>query len=226
MPDLAAGLKKKLTISPCKVEGGNTSVDASKPAFEALLNPSEYKHAYKIEYNQDKALGENKSGANFSAVGPETVTVNNLVLDGTGIVGTTDVKTLVGRLYDAIYKYDGSKHEPNIVRLLWGSLIFFGRATGLDISYTLFKPSGEPLRAKVNLSFIGWTSVDEATLTARRSSPDLSHIVEIRVGDTLPLLCQAIYGDPAYYIEVAKANGIVNFRNLAPGSKIRFPPLG
>jgi hypothetical protein len=226
MPDIASGIKKKLTISPCKVEGGNTSVDTSKQVFEALVNPSEYRHVFNIEYNQDKALGENKSGANFSAMGPETVSVNNLVLDGTGIVGSANVKTLVNRLYDAIYKYDGAKHEPNVVRLLWGSLIFFGRATSLDIAYTLFKPSGEPLRAKANLSFIGWTSSEEATLTAGRSSPDLSHIVEIRAGDTLPLLCHRIYGNAAYYAEVAKHNGIVNFRNLEPGSKIHFPPLG
>ncbi len=54
-----------------------------------------------------------------------------------------------------VYKYDGSNHEPNHVRVLWGNLIFFGRLESMSVEYTLFKPGGEPLRAKIKLSFSG-----------------------------------------------------------------------
>ena len=60
---------------------------------------------------------------------------------------------------------------------------------------------------------------------AQDQSPDLTHICLIKVGDTLPNLCYQIYGDPNYYLEVARANQIDNFRNLTPGTKIFFPPL-
>jgi nucleoid-associated protein YgaU len=124
-----------------------------------------------------------------------------------------------------IYDYVGDKHEPSRVRVLWGTVIFFGRLQTLKTKYTLFKPSGDPLRATVGLAFVGTTSSTEAALMANRSSPDLSHMVEVRQGDTLPLLCQRIYGDPAYYLDVARFNRLVDFRNLKPGGKLHFPPL-
>jgi len=34
-----------------------------------------------------------------------------------------------------------------------------------------------------------------------------------------------IYGDSKYYLEVAKANNITNFRKLTVGGKIFFPPI-
>jgi hypothetical protein len=157
------------------------------------------------------------------------------VIDGTGVVnpstsgespkGSTDVKTQIQQLEEVVYQFDGDKHEPSPVRLLWGSLIFFGRLETMSVNYTMFKPSGEPLRAKVDISFSGFMSAEEQSLKAKRSSPDFMHIVEVIEGDTLPLLCYRIYKDSSYYTDVARVNNMVNFRNLAPGSRLHFPPL-
>ena len=95
----------------------------------------------------------------------------------------------------------------------------------MSMDYTLFKPSGLPLRAKVKLSFTGFQSKDEKALRANRSSPDLDHVVEVKAGDTLPLLCYRIYKNSGYYTDVAKVNNLVNFRNLVPGTRLHFPPL-
>ena len=38
-------------------------------------------------------------------------------------------------------------------------------------------------------------------------------------------MCFKIYGDPRYYLDVARANRIDNFRKLTPGTRIFFPPL-
>jgi nucleoid-associated protein YgaU len=112
------------------------------------------------------------------------------------------------------------------VWVLWGRLSFYGRLTSFDIEYTLFRPSGAPLRAKANLSFQGYKNPQEATLEANMSSPDLSHLVVVTEGDTLPLLCHRIYGDSRYYVEVARFNGLPTFRALKPGLTLHFPPLG
>lgn len=230
--DIITGLKTKLSISPCTVdEAGNITVDLSQSAFEAMINPSGYKHTRTIEYNKKKTLGQAGSEPKFSAICPEKIVLQEMVLDGTGaagavVTGISDVKSRVSQLMDVVYDYVGTNHEPNHVRLLWGSLIFFGRVESVSVDYTMFKPSGEPLRAKVNLAFVGWMSNEEISLTANRSSPDLTHIVEVKAGDSLPMLCYRIYKDSAYYMEVAKVNGITNFRDLKPGLKLLFPPLG
>jgi len=49
--------------------------------------------------------------------------------------------------------------------------------------------------------------------------------VQVRDGDTLPLLCERIYGDSRYYMAVARFNGLRQFRALTPGMALHFPPL-
>ena len=226
MAALSTGLKKLLTISPCKVDSsGNISVDTSKSSFEVMINPASYSHGFSIKRNKKEASGKSATDPKYSGVRPEKVDFE-IVIDGTGVVaGSPDVKTQVQNLKDVVYTYDGTEHAPNHVRLLWGSLIFFGTLDSMPVEYTMFKPSGEPLRAKLKLVFSGFVSKEEESLRANRSSPDLDHIVEVKAGDTLPLLCYRIYQDSSYYTEVAKVNNLLNFRSLNPGDRLHFPPL-
>ena len=221
--------KKRLKLTPCTVDqSGNVSIDDGA-SFELMLNPSSYSHSYSIGYNNKEAIGQLGSDTKFSGIKPEKVSFD-IVIDGTGVVevpgsASADVKDQVSELTDVVYKYDGDNHEPNHVRIIWGNLIFFGRLESMSVAYTLFKPNGEPLRAKVKLAFSGFMSKEEEALRANRSSPDLSHLVEFKAGDTLPLLCYRIYNDSSYYVEVARVNNITNFRDIKPGSRLHFPPL-
>ena len=208
---------------------GKTSIKSS-PAFNVLINPADLKHTRGIVYDKKMAQGQQAGDPRFSAVDVETLTFA-LVLDGTGVVplepGETrlEVNAQLDQLNKVVYQYEGGQHEPGRVRLLWGTLIFFGRMQTMSTHYTLFKPSGAPLRAKVDLSFVGAMSKEEASLVSNLSSPDLTHLVEVRDGDTLPLLCNRIYGDPGYYLDVARFNRLSDFRDLKPGAKLHFPPL-
>jgi len=223
-------LKKKLKISACKVNDGSKSVDDSK-SFEVMLNPSSYTHDYTIKYNKDEAQGKAASESKFSKTEPEKISFK-IMLDGTGVVGLSDilskkkdVKSQVKALTDIVYKYKGDLHEPQHVRVLWGSLIFYGRLESLKVEYTLFKPSGEPLRASIDLSFSEFKTKEEEALETNKSSPDLSHQIVVKAGDTLPALCYRVYRDSSYYSDVARVNNITNFRDIVPGSVLHFPPL-
>jgi nucleoid-associated protein YgaU len=94
-----------------------------------------------------------------------------------------------------------------------------------SIAYKLFKPNGIPLRAVITANFTDNSDDKTSQAIAQNQSPDLTHVRLVKAGDTLPGLCYQIYDDPNYYLEVARANGIDNFRNLTPGTKIFFPPL-
>src|SRR5690606_22603351 len=129
----------------------------------------------------------------------------------------------INGMKEAMMRYDGSIHRPRYLKIVWATLLFKCCLESLDVSYKLFKPDGTPLRATVRASFVEFT---ENELRVRRqddSSPDLTHKRIVKMGDTLPRLTFEIYGDSKYYLEVAKANGLVDFRNLAPGSVIFFP---
>lgn len=223
---------EKLTITRCTLQGGSLKV--SQDEFVVMLNPSGFTHDRSISYSgssptrgaQNKPLGISSAETKFGATEPETVKFS-IVIDGTGVVTSPpkDVKAECASLKAIVYDYDGNTHETNIVQLKWGNFLFYGRLTSMSVEYTLFKPSGEPLRAKVSLAFVSYMSREEEAKRAKRSSPDLSHRVVVKAGDTLPLLCYRIYRDSSYYGEVARINNLTDFRNIAPGTELLFPPL-
>jgi nucleoid-associated protein YgaU len=47
----------------------------------------------------------------------------------------------------------------------------------------------------------------------------------VKEGDQLPELCQQIYNDDSYYIQIAKYNGLDKFRDLTPRSQLIFPTI-
>ena len=57
------------------------------------------------------------------------------------------------------------------------------------------------------------------------SSPDLTHLVDVVDGDTLPGLCEKIWKDNSYYIKVAEHNNLNKFRQLTGGEQLTFPPI-
>jgi len=226
------GAKALLTISRCVVDGGgNISVNKGEERFEAMINPAGYEHGFSLNYSENQIPGQPGSEAKYNTTNPETLEFKDLILDGTGTIRSINnnmlvpVKEQIKLLKEVVYSYNGKKHETPIVQVNWGSFLFYGRVKSLTFDYTLFKPNGVPLRAKVRLSFIEYKSIEEISKKANQSSPDLTHLVEVKAGDTLPLLCYQIYQDSAYYTEVARINRLTNFRELKPGTRLRFPPL-
>jgi hypothetical protein len=227
MPDT----KTRLKLTRCYVSSNGTrSVDDSN-AFTVMMNPPDFTYESSISYNTARTLGQVGSGKKFSGIDPTRVAFS-ILLDATGAIkpATTDaegndVVAQLKALRNVVYDYVGDKHEPGHVQLLWGTFIFYGRLESMSTKYVLFKPSGDPLRATVDVRFVGAMTKKEEQLISNRSSPDLTHRVMVKAGDTLPLLCEAIYGDPSYYPDVARFNGLTGFRTLQPGSELRFPPL-
>src|SRR5690606_28803951 len=124
-----------------------------------------------------------------------------------------------------IFDYNGDEHKPNYLMISWGTLLFKGTLSEMDITFKLFKADGTPLRALANAKFKGFVEDDLRVAKENNSSPDLTHVRIVKDGDTLPLMTCRIYGDSKYYLEVAKANEIPNFRKLTVGQKIFFPPI-
>ncbi len=218
----------KLTISKCTAPKKGPPEAIGEP-FMVMINPASYSHSYNIVYNKEKAKGASASEKKYSRTDPESVSFD-IVIDGTGVVkpgGNTDpVKKQIKDLLKIVYKYEGKEHQPNHVKLVWSELIFYGRLKSLSIDYTMFKPGGEPLRAKLKMNFGSFMSREEEAKKKDKSSPDLTHIMEFKAGDALPLVCFRVYKDSSYYPEVAAFNNITNMRDIKPGTKLYFPPIG
>jgi nucleoid-associated protein YgaU len=197
--------------------------------FSTLLNPEKYAYQYKIDQNEDQAPGTSAASTKFNKKLPEELDLEFL-FDRTGILAGK-VQTEDGIIDDiehfkkVILDYSGEQHKPNYVMISWGSLLFKGSLVEMTVEFKLFKPDGTPLRAVAKAKFKGFVEDDLRAAKENRSSPDLTHFRIVKAGDNLPLMSHRIYGDPKYYLAVARANKLIDFRNLKPGQAIYFPPI-
>jgi hypothetical protein len=135
------------------------------------------------------------------------------------------VSERIKEFLDLTFRMNGTIHQPNYLVVQWGDLIHSCRLSSVDISYSSFDRDGTALRAELDVWLIADQSVKKRIREENKSSPDVSHTVVVKSGDTLPLLTKRIYGSPTHYLMVAEANGLDDFRNLQPGQEIFFPVL-
>jgi hypothetical protein len=193
--------------------------------FDAYVNPTELTIAYEVEYDSAQGAGTTGSRMNFKKMKPGDLSLT-FFIDGTGANGRPiDVQEKVEK-FQTVTGYNGNIHRPNYLKVVWGTLqVKRCVLKSASIAYKLFKADGVPLRAIITAGFTDSADDQTRVALAQDQSPDLTHVRRVKAGDTLPLLCHEIYGDPLLYLEVARANGIDDFRDLVPGTRIFFPPL-
>lgn len=206
--------------------------------FDLPINPEQFSQSFKVEYDSAQDSGSQGNDPQYKFTRPEELKLN-FTLDGTGVVPIKgqastfhkDVAQQVQDLLNVVYTMNNNTHRPNFLRLLWGNFSF-GSENGfncilydLQINYTLFAADGKPLRAKINATFVRYDEVQRRLRKEGKQSPDVTHVRKVTAGDTLPLMSHRIYGDPSYYLQVAKVNSLVNFRRLVTNKDLRFPPL-
>lgn len=215
-------------------------------AYTVQVNPSSYTLNHLLEYSYQRGQGMSGSEAVYSG-SPPTHLNFEFLFDGTGVVprpSTLGDIPLVGAIASAlspddpfvvmdeikkfnslVYVYDGKIHRPRLLLLIWGTLVFPCVLSSVEYRFTLFKEDGTPLRAVAKCAFCESVPTAEAELRRNAASPDLTHLRDVRDGDTLPLLAYDIYGDARFYLEVARVNRLFNFRRLRPATRLSFPPL-
>ena len=200
----------------------------AKDMYKVLINPESYVTDLKMNTAENQGIGTSGVQSKFASISPEELNLEFL-FDNTGIIDGLPMpdgilKELL-HFRKVLFKFQGTSHEPYYLKLIWGSLIFKGRALEISITHKLFNAAGLPIRAVAKVKFKA--SIDDKKRTAEegRTSPDLTHVRKVKAGDTLPLMCHRIYGDPRHYLKVAKRNNLVNFRLLTPGLELIFPPM-
>jgi hypothetical protein len=193
--------------------------------FEAYVNPNEITLAYEVEYDSAQGSGTTNSRMSFKKVKPGDMSLT-FFLDGTGANGRPcDVQDKV-KQFQTVTGYNGNIHRPNYLKIGWGKITIRRCVLkSASVAYKLFKSDGVPLRAVITAAFSDNSDDQTRVAMAQDQSPDLTHFRLVKAGDTLPLLCHEVYGDPGLYLKVARANGLDDFRDLAAGMRLRFPPL-
>ncbi len=214
---------EKLTIIP---ERG-----ASIPA---LFNPERYTVSKSVQLAEVAIPGLDAPVVQFVRGQNEKITME-LFFDTTdhGMADSVaDVRELTTKVYKLL-KVDGELHAPPRVLLSWGTggqLTSHGTTIppwlvleSVSEEFSLFSPSGIPLRAKLNVSFReAWTIQEQLQVTPRHSS-DRTKIHRVVRGENISQIADSEYNDPRQWRPIAEANNLENPRLLAPGTVLEIP---
>jgi nucleoid-associated protein YgaU len=216
---------------------------------EALFNPGEIGISRSVSYEQKRVASKGETSdleQEFRSVEAATLSIELFfdtyeartdsaswsraaasLLTPTNPFQTGDA-TDVRKLTDGIAQLavpDRELHRPPVCHLTWGSFdIFDGVLTNLDERFTMFLGDGTPVRATLSCTFV--ESRPEAHGRANElHSADVAKTRLLRRNDTLQSIAADEYNDPGLWRLIARANAIVNPRDLKPGTVLMIPKL-
>ena len=121
---------------------------------------------------------------------------------------------------------DASKARPPRVIFVWGSNNPAIKAVikSMNVTYTLFRDDGTPVRAKVSLQFQEWPDKPEATNPTSMGSGGIrSH--RVVAGETLDLIAYQELGAASRWPYIAELNNLDDPLSVVPGQYLMIAPL-
>ena len=221
--------------------------EQEKKAFMIDFNPNTFTVTTKIEFKNEDGKGKTGGDPQFDKIPPLEFSIE-FTIDGTGVAlqklppdqqtkfnntknnnpsqNKNDyVKNSIKELREVVTDINPSIHRPYYLAVLWGTFYINCILTSLTVTYSLFDEAGSPLRAKVNCAFRQRKESGAENRQTSLESADLTKSVLVKEGDLLPLLSKANYESSEYYLQLAKANKLKDFRRLSPGTKLIIPPM-
>ena len=186
-----------------------------------LFNPEQYDLSKSIKYGSTEIAGLTTPVTQFASGDAETLSME-LFFDTSE--ERTDVRAAT-ELLDQLVTVDGEQHAPPRCRFVWGSLVFTAVVERLEKSFTKFLPTGQPVRARVNVTFREYKTAKQQRDANPFFSSDTTSIRTVTGEETLWLIADEEYGDPGLWRRIAEANDIDNPRDLRPGQRLVVPEL-
>ncbi|GJL83491.1 MAG: hypothetical protein DHS20C01_31250 [marine bacterium B5-7] len=216
---------KKLTIYAYS----DKRLETNTGKFVLPINPEQYAQTFKVNYDKKQSQGAQGVEERFKSSAPEELKLD-FVFDGTGTVygyahQGQSVPEQLSAFKDTVYNLQGKIHQPRYLKLVWKDFTFDCVLSELTVTFVLFDAEGMPLRAKLGCTFLNYKETERRVREEGKTSPDLSHIRTVKDQENLPHLTHEIYGTPDYYLEVARANDLTNFRQIDTGTTLVFYPL-
>jgi hypothetical protein len=193
-----------------------------------MFNPHEYKITKNNTWTEQKITGQNLPKVIFSEGGAPTLHLT-LHFD-TLAQGSADVQYYTAPLWKMVMidttteNARTHKGTPPPVAFEWGRLYFKAIITSINENFTLFTPSGVPIRSTVEVDLKQFMDIaaqppqvpEQSTQTAPQSTTAVQ-------GDRLDHIAARTTGDASNYREVAEANNIDNPMQVRNGQTLNTP---
>jgi hypothetical protein len=116
-------------------------------------------------------------------------------------------------------------HAPPVLLFVWGSLRFQCVLARANQKFVLFLPSGQPVRARVQVTFNEFSNSSLEAKEIKRETADFTKVHVVGQGDTLSSIAAKVYANATLWRPLAIRNGIDDPRTIAPGQRLVVPRL-
>jgi LysM repeat protein len=190
--------------------------------YDVLFNPKEYSVQKSVQWEPHKAPGLDTPEQEFTSGNPAVMSVE-LFFD------TYEEKKDVRQEHtDKIMDLalvNADKHRPPLVLFSWGGFQFKGVVESLTLRFMMFLSDGKPCRATAAVQIKEAQTAQEQLQRKPRNSPDHTKRRTVKQGETLSLIAHEEYDDAAEWRRIADANGILDPRDVKPGTVLTLPPI-
>lgn len=209
-------------LEPAYLEIEQPKLSEEKARVPVRFNPPEFQIQRQNSFQDINIPGLETPPIQFVRGGGEKLTTE-LLVDTSDTL--KDVRTEYVDRLRALMNIQPELHAPPIVSLVWDRDLFRGVLETLSVTYTLFRPDGVPLRAKLNVTLKQYRPVEEQANERPTNSPDVEKSYTVQRGDTLSRIAFQLYRDASLWRHIARANGLRDPRALAPGRVLTIPQL-
>jgi hypothetical protein len=194
---------------------------------ECMFNPFEYTVSKSNSFEEKSQNLKDVPKGEFFKSGSQTLKLN-LVFD------TYEAGTDVTKITRLLWKFmmtkgqtetrQNEKITPPQVAFEWGVFKFVSYITSMTQKFTLFKPDGTPVRAKVDVTFTQYTDVEDyKNQNPTSGEGPIERVWQVVAGDRLDLIAADVYDDATKWRLIADRNHIINPLQLKPGQLLNIP---
>ncbi len=197
------------------------------PPVICHFNPSEFQITREINWVDNESSGEDTPTKVFAGGKAQDLTVD-LLFDttSTGVdVRLAYIALLqIGQIDKQKTNPKTGKGEPPTCQFHWGRFLSFKAAISkISQKFTMFKPSGVPVRATVTVTFTGVEEKIKGQNPTSYSEP--KRVWTVLQGQRLDWIAHQEYGDPAHWRHIAETNNLADPMDLRPGQILKLVPL-
>jgi LysM repeat protein len=142
----------------------------------------------------------------------------------TPFVAKRDVRRQTERIV-RLMDIESETHAPPVLWVNMASLNLRCVLSRVSEHFTMFIPSGVPVRARLGCTFIETRDATQEAKAANLQTADFSKVHTVTSGETLSEIAAALYRDPAQWRPIAIANQIADPLSIEPGQTLRVPAL-
>jgi nucleoid-associated protein YgaU len=195
--------------------------------FSVLFNPTEYSLEAGAKWSEQEKRGQTPE-LQYAGAERKKLTLD-LFFDT--YESRTDVREHTVKVSNLLV-FNKDRHRPPKLTLSWGQaapggpfadLPFCCVLQSLKQNFTLFLPTGTPVRAKLSASFLQFSLPLEELKKNERSSADKTKTYLVKQGDTVSGVAALFYKDPTQWRHIARANDVENPRELPAGMSLKIP---